>query len=299
MKKTLITVGTFDGLHNGHRFLFTELEKHAVRLNLTPLVLYFPLPPKTLLSPRPEMTILTTPDEKKRLFKHLGIRARALDFDACRHLSAPDFIEKILMRQFNAGAVLAGPDFAFGKDRTGDTDFLRRFARENGLLFLTLPFYKVLQDKISSSLIRKTLSAGDIAAANALLGRPYELTGKVIKGYQLGRKLGFPTANLDTGIYKVLPQGVFAVQVRVGRKFYNGFCNIGFRPTVNPIDSHLPLVEVNIFDFKQSIYGRKITIWFRGKLRDETKFSSLDALKAQLAQDRDHAKTVLTGYPWP
>ena len=299
MKKTLVTIGTFDGLHCGHRFLFTELEKHALRLQLKPLVLYFPLPPKTLLSPRPEMTILTTPDEKKRLFKQLGVPAQALDFDACRNLSASDFTEKVLMQKFHAGAVLAGPDFAFGKNRTGDADFLRRFAQDHALGFLTLPFYKILQDKISSSLIRKMLSAGDIAPANNLLARPYELSGKVIKGFQLGRKLGFPTANLDTGIYKVLPLGVFAVQVRVGRKFYNGFCNIGFRPTVNPIDSHLPLVEVNIFDFKQSIYGRKITIWFREKLREETKFSSLDALKAQLHRDREHARELLKGYPWP
>ena len=299
MKKTLITIGTFDGVHNGHRFLFTELEKLAVRLNLKPLVLYFPLPPKTLLSPRPEMTILTSPDEKKQLLRQLGMHARALDFETCRHLSARDFVEKVLIQTYRAGAILAGADFAFGKDREGDSAFLRRYSTEHDLGFFTLPFYKVMQDKISSSLIRKMLAAGEIAPANGLLARPYALTGKVIKGHRLGRKLGFPTANLNTGIYKVLPLGVFAVQVRVGKKWYNGFCNIGFRPTVNPIDSHLPLVEVNIFDFKQSIYGRKITVYFREKLRDEVKFSSLDALKAQLHQDRALAQKVLRTYSWP
>ena len=299
MKKTLVTVGTFDGLHSGHRFLFTELEKLAVRLNLKPLVLYFPLPPKTLLSPRPEMTILTSPDEKKRLFKQLGISAHALDFEKCRHFSAQNFTDKILMHQFNAGAILAGPDFAFGKDRQGDDAFLRRYGAEHNIGFFTLPFYKIMQDKVSSSLIRKLLASGDIAAANHLLTRPYAVTGKVIKGHRLGRKLGFPTANLDTGIYKVLPLGVFAVQVRVGRKWYKGFCNIGFRPTVNPIDSHLPLVEVHIFDFKQSIYGRNITVYFREKLREEIKFSSLDALTEQLRRDRDHAQDVLKNYHSP
>jgi riboflavin kinase/FMN adenylyltransferase len=293
MKKTLVTVGTFDGVHSGHRFLFTELEKLALRLNLKPLVLYFPLPPKTLLSPRPEMTILTSPDEKKRLFKQLALNAHALDFDACRNLSAQQFIERVLVKKYNAGGILAGPDFAFGKDRTGDLVFLQNYCAKHNLQFCTLPFYKVWQDKISSSLIRKMLSAGDIAPANELLSRPYELTGRVIKGHRLGRKLGFPTANLDTGIYKLLPLGVFAVRVRVGMKIYNGFCNIGFRPTVNPIDSHLPLVEVHIFDFKQSIYGRKITIWFHEKLRDEMKFTSLDALTAQLTRDREHARRVL------
>ena len=293
MKKTLITIGTFDGVHSGHRFLFTELEKLALRLNLKPLVLYFPLPPKTLLSPRPEMTILTSHDEKKRLFNQLGLNARALDFDACRRQSPQAFIEQVLVKKYRAGAILAGPDFAFGKDRAGDLAFLQDYCATHQLQFCTLPFYKILQDKISSSLIRKMLSAGDIAPANELLSRPYEITGKVIKGHRLGRKLGFPTANLDTGIYKLLPLGVFAVRVRVGEKMYNGFCNIGFRPTINTIDSHLPLVEVHIFDFKQSIYGRKITIWFHAKLRDEIKFTSLDALTAQLTRDRAHARTVL------
>ena len=220
MKKTLITIGTFDGVHSGHRFLFTELEKLALRLNLKPLVLYFPLPPKTLLSPRPEMTILTSHDEKKRLFNQLGLNARALDFDACRRQSPQAFIEQVLVKKYRAGAILAGPDFAFGKDRAGDLAFLQDYCATHQLQFCTLPFYKILQDKISSSLIRKMLSAGDIAPANELLSRPYEITGKVIKGHRLGRKLGFPTANLDTGIYKLLPLGVFAVRVRVGEKMY-------------------------------------------------------------------------------
>jgi len=297
MKKNLVTIGTFDGVHSGHRFLFTELEKAAALLHLKPLVLYFPLPPKTLLSPHPEMTILTTPDEKKHLFKQLGLRSCALDFQTCHHLSAADFAEKILMQQFKAGGILAGPDFAFGKDRQGDNAFLRQFAQTHQMDFVPLPFYKIMQDKISSSLIRRTLGRGDIATANTLLARPYDLSGCVIKGHQLGRKLGFPTANLDTGIYKVLPMGVYAVQVRVGRKFYNGFCNIGLRPTIHTLD--LPLVEVHIFNFKQSIYGRKITIFFREKLRDETKFSSLEALRAQLLQDRQRAQAVLQKYTWP
>ena len=291
MKKTLITVGTFDGVHSGHRFLFTELEKLAVRHRLRPLVLYFPLPPKTVLAPHPEMSILTTPDEKKALFKQLSLTAHALDFGACRNLSAQEFAEQILSNKFHAGGILAGPDFAFGRDRQGDTDFLRAYAAQNGMAFYAVPFYKMAQDKISSSFIRKTLVSGDIALANALLGRPYEISGRVVKGNRLGRKLGFPTANLDTGRYKLLPLGVFAVRVRVGRRLYNGFCNIGFRPTVNTLD--LPLVEVHIFDFKQSIYGRKITVWFHAKLRAETKFSSLEELTAQLRRDRQNAYQLL------
>ena len=296
--KNLITVGTFDGLHAGHRALFGKLEMMAARHRLKPLALYFPLPPKTLLAEHPEMTVLTLPDEKKFLLKKEAVPARALDFAACRNLSPEQFFD-ILRTQYDMGGLLAGPDFAFGKDRRGGIDFLREQCEKYGLPFDVAEFSVAGGEKISSSLIRKLLAQGDITLANALLGRPYELTGRVIKGHQLGRKLGFPTANLDTGIYKILPLGVFAVKVRVGRKIYDGFCNIGFRPTVNPIHAKLPLVEVNIFDFKQSIYGRKITIWFVQKLRNEMKFSGLDNLVAQLKSDREDARAALKDFTFP
>lgn len=298
-KKRFITIGTFDGVHIGHRYLFGRLDALAVRYLLKPFVLYFPLPPKTLLGARPEMTVLSTCAEKKRLLKELGIQAAALDFDACRNMEPLDFFENVLLKKYQMGGLLAGPDFAFGKDRRGDTDFLRAECAKRGIPFEVAGFCQTGGEKVSSSLIRKTLAAGDIERANALLGRPYDLTGTVVKGHKLGRRLGFPTANLNTGLHKILPLGVFAVKVRVGRKYYNGFCNIGFRPTVNTIDASLPLVEVHIFDFHQSIYGRKITVWFVGKLRDETKFNGLDALVGQLKKDRESARAVLAGVPAP
>lgn len=296
-KKNFITIGTFDGVHTGHRFLFGCLETLAANHRQKPLILYFPMPPKTLLSSHPEMTVLTLPQEKKILLKKAGTPAKALDFSACQHLSPEDFFN-LLRTQYDLGGLLVGPDFAFGKNRQGDAGFLQQSCHRLNIPCEIATFSKIGTEKISSSLIRKILASGDITRANELLGRPYELTGEVIKGHQLGRKLGFPTANLDTGIYKILPLGVFAVKVRVGRKFYDGFCNIGFRPTVNTIDANLPLVEVNIFDFNQSIYGRKITIWFADKLRDETKFEGLKALTAQLQKDRTRAKEVLKKFPF-
>lgn len=298
-QKRFITIGTFDGVHIGHRFLFGRLDALAVQYLQKPLVLYFPLPPKTLLGAHPEMTVLSTPAEKKHLLKELGMQADALDFDACRNMEPAEFFEKILLQKYQMGGLLVGPDFAFGKDRRGDTDFLRAECAKQGIPFEASAFYRTDGEKVSSSLIRKTLAMGDTERVSALLGRPYELTGTVVKGHKLGRRLGFPTANLDTGIYKILPLGVFAVKVRVGRRYYDGFCNIGFRPTVNTIDSSLPLVEVNIFDFHQSIYGRKITVWFAGKLRDETKFNGLDALVGQLKKDRELARAVLKNLPPP
>ncbi len=296
--KNLITIGTFDGIHLGHQHLFNLLETRAVRHQLKPLVLYFPLPPKTLLSPRPEMSVLTGPEEKKKLFKKMGLRAQALDFMKVRSLSPQQFFNR-LVSHFSCAGLLIGADFAFGKNREGSAVFLREVCAQKNIPFEVAPFYKEEFEKISSSLIRKILAQGNIPRANALLGRPYELTGTVIPGYKLGRKLGYPTANLDTGIYKILPLGVFAVKVRVGTKIYDGFCNIGFRPTINTLDSLLPLVEVHIFDFKQSIYGRKITVWFLQKLRDETKFDSLEALKTQLAKDKQQARFLLQNTAWP
>lgn len=291
-KKNFITIGTFDGVHIGHQFLFGRLEALAAQYRQNPLVLYFPFPPKTLLSSTPEMTVLTTPEEKKKLFKKAGTPARLLDFATCKDLTSQAFFDT-LCTQYSLGGLLVGPDFAFGKDRQGDVNFLRARCQQAGIPFHMVDFSKTGTEKISSSLVRKILAGGDIPTANALLGRPYELTGRVIKGHQLGRKLGFPTANLDTGIYKILPLGVFAVKVRVGRRLYDGFCNIGFRPTVNTLSTKLPLTEVNIFDFKQSIYGRNITIWFVKKLREEMKFQGLDALISQLKEDRSNAKQIL------
>ena len=293
MKKNFITIGTFDGVHAGHRFLINQLEILAARYRQKPLALYFPLPPKTLLGLKPEMTVLTLPKEKKLYLRELGTPAQALDFSSCRNMRAEKFFKEILLKKYNMGGLLVGADFALGKGREAGAEWLKERCHALNIPFEMVRFYKTGTQKISSSLVRKILATGDIARANTLLGRPYELTGKVIKGQQLGRKLGFPTANLDTGIYKILPLGVFAVRVRVGNGFYDGFCNIGFRPTVNSIEGKLPLVEVHIFDFDADIYGKNITVWFADKLRNETRFDTLPDLVAQLKQDRREAKKVL------
>lgn len=291
--KHFITIGTFDGVHAGHQFLFNRLNVLAAHALQQPLVLYFPLPPKTLLAPHPEMTILSTPQEKKVLLQQASAaKTIALDFDKIHNQSPSDFFNELLTR-YQMGGLLIGKDFAFGKDRQGSSDFLRTECLKRDLPFEVLDFLSCQEQKISSSLIRKTLAAGDIAQANAFLGRPYEVSGTVIVGNKLGRTLGFPTANLDTGIYKILPLGVFAVKVLVEGKIYQGFCNIGFRPTVNTIQSPIPLVEVHIFDFNQDIYGKEITVYFYEKLRDETKFNGLDALVSQLKKDRAEARRIL------
>lgn len=290
-RKKLITIGTFDGVHLGHKALFAKLEQLSVKLQMKAQVLYFPYPPKSLLAEQPAMTVLSTPPEKKALLKKcLSCRAEELNFQMYREYTAEKFFKKVLLEKYNCGAILAGPDFAFGKNRQGNSEFLKNKCAQLGIPCEILPFYDGEDgSKISSSLIRKTLAEGDIKTANALLGRPYSLEGRVIEGKKLGRKIGFPTINLDINFYKLLPLGVFAVKVRVGRKFYRGICNIGFRPTVNPIDSIIPLVEVHLLDFRRSIYGHRVEVFFYDKIRSESKFDGLDALKAQLSQDKESA----------
>lgn len=298
--KNFITIGTFDGVHAGHRFLFNRLDVLAVQYMQKPVVLYFPYPPKTLLAAQPEMTVLTTPAEKKKLLAQTtGARNEALDFAVCRNMAPEKFFEEILLKKYNMGGLLVGKDFAFGKNRAGHAGFLREACAQHNIPFEAAEFFTAQGQKVSSSLIRKLLAQGDIPAANALLGRPYRLSGKVIVGNKLGRKLGFPTANLDTGIYKILPLGVFAVRVQVGTQVYNGFCNIGFRPTVNTIQATIPLVEVHIFNFRKSIYGRTITVEFISKLRAEQKFNGLDNLVKQLTADREEALSILQNFTAP
>lgn len=295
-KKNLIAVGTFDGVHLGHRRLFSRLEQLAVQYRLRPQVLYFPYPPKTLLSPRPEMSVLSTPPEKKALLKScLDVTAQELNFQMYREYTPERFFKKVLLEKYRCSGILAGPDFAFGKNRQGDGAFLQDKCAQLGLPCEIMPFYDAPDGtKISSSLIRKTLAAGDIETANTLLGRRYSLEGRVVSGQRLGRKLGFPTANLDINFYKLLPLGVYAVKVRVGRKYYRGICNIGYRPTVNTIHSVIPLVEVHILDFKRSIYGQRIEVYFYDKIRGETKFDGLEALKAQLMRDKEAARKIIS-----
>lgn len=294
--KYFLTVGTFDGMHLGHRALFTRLEQLAVLHQLKPLVLYFPYPPKTLLCETPAMTVLSTPPEKKLQLKQaLGDTQREeLNFYLYREFTPENFLKKVLIGKYRCGGILAGPDFTFGKNRAGNDAWLKQKCAQLGLPFEVLPFYNGPRgEKISSSLIRKTLAAGDIAGANAMLGHAYSLEGRVIPGQRLGRKLGFRTANLDVNFYKLLPLGVYAVRVRVGHSWYKGICNIGYRPTVNTISAPVPLTEVHILDFNKSIYGRRIEVVFVAKIRGEEKFASLDALKKQLAKDKSAARQLI------
>lgn len=288
MPKTFITIGTFDGVHRGHKKLFTLLKHEAKKLGLSPLALVFQFPPKNILNNNLEQSVLLDLKQKKELLK--DIKTVYLDFNKVKDLSADEFFS-ILLNKYKMGAIIVGKDFAFGKNRQGNIPFLREKCKQNNTQLFVIDFEEEGQSKISSSRLRTVLKSGEILTFNKMLGRPFTLEGKVIKGNQLGRKIGFPTANLDISKEQVLPRGVFAVFVYLNGKKYKGICNIGFKPTVTI--NGLPTVEIFIFDFNKDIYGQIIRAEFLQKIRDEKKFDGLGELTKQINEDCAIAQKIL------
>jgi riboflavin kinase/FMN adenylyltransferase len=289
MRKNFITIGSFDGVHLGHGHLVCGLKKLARQNNMASCVLAFVVPPKAFLTRG--VQLLTAPREKLALLRELcPDKTAPLDFKEVQNISARGFFD-ILVQKYNMGGILAGPDFAFGRNRAGGADFLRRACARSGVIYARETFLKIGGHKISSSAIRRALAAGDVRAASVMLGRPYSAQGKIIKGRQLGRTIGFPTANMAYDAAKILPRGIFAVRVYLGDEVFKGVCNIGMRPTV--CDNGLPSVETHILDFDRDIYGRIMRVDFMAKIRDEIKFESLPRLKAQIRRDAARARLLL------
>lgn len=282
--KKFITIGTFDGVHRGHIKLFDALKKEARASGLRPLILYFPLPPKTLLSACPDMSVLTLPGEKAALLERARVDFAALDFEKVRALSAEQFLD-LLVSKYKMAGLLAGKDFALGRGRAGHIEELRRLCAEREIKFVVEDFFNEGGHKISSSVVRAALAHGHMEDAAKLLGYKYFVQGKVVRGRQLGRELGFPTANLDVGRYKILPHGVFAATAEYEGKTYKAVVNIGFNPTVTPVHADIPLVEAHLLNFNENIYGKNLKLSFAAKLRSEKKFDSLSALSAQITAD--------------
>ncbi|MDR1683834.1 MAG: riboflavin biosynthesis protein RibF [Elusimicrobiota bacterium] len=288
MRKNFITIGAFDGVHLGHRRLIYALKDFAAQNKMNSAVLAFGYPPKVVMQGLPPQAVITTPAEKFELIRALGpAQIYKLDFNKLRDLSARDFFAALL-KKYKMGGILVGPDFAFGKDRGGRLDFLKKACAANNIIYIASDFVQEGGRKISSSLIRAALRGGDIESVGKMLGRPYRLSGKIVKGRRLGRAIGFPTANMAVDGHKILPPGVFAVRVYLGKEVFKGVCNIGTRPTIDK--NGAPSVETHILDFNRSIYGRVLKVDFLFKIRGEKKFSGLDELKIQIAKDARAAR---------
>lgn len=304
---TSIALGNFDGIHRGHQRVITPAIAHAQQAQQTviagrsqpetlcPTVVTFDPHPREFFTGNLKR-LLTPLPEKAELLSQLGIEQLVLlPFDrTLAALSPEEFVRDILIQKLKVQHISIGLDFCFGRSRSGNSTDLRLIASEMGVEVSIAPLFKEEGDRISSSAIRAALIDGKLAIANQLLGRPYSLRGEVVHGQKLGRKIGFPTANIEFSATKFLPKyGVYAVQVS-GTPFSTpqpGILNVGCRPTVDP-DAVNPTVEVHLFNVDQQLYGETLTLELLHYLRPEQKFESLDHLKAQIKQDCDRTKRL-------
>jgi len=294
-RNAVVTIGTFDGVHLGHQKIVAQMKEEAVRMGgETVIITFYPHPRRVVKERNVNIQILTTLPEKITLLESYGIdNVVVVAFDeAFANQSASQYIEDFLWKKFQPKCVIIGYDHRFGHGRMGDYQLLEEYGKKLGFAVKEIPEQIQNEISISSTKIREALLKGDIATADKCLGHPYFFEGVVVKGNQLGRTIGFPTANLATGDpEKLIPEnGVYAVNVRLQDKVYLGMMNIGVRPTVGGTSR---TIEVNILDFDKDIYGETLKIEVMAYLRGEQKFAGLDALKAQLAKDRDAVKELL------
>ena len=286
-----MTIGAFDGVHRGHQEVLSHLKREAEARGLSTTVITFEPLPGEFLFPEKAPPRLMTFREKFRALEGLGIdHLLCLRFNnKLRTMSPRAFVERIFVGGLNARYIAFGDDFRFGKERAGDLTFTESLAGEFGYEVVPTSTYDVAGERVSSTRIRSVLLGGDFDAVTDLLGRPFQLSGKVLKGKQLGRQIGSPTANIALKRVKSPLQGVYAVRVKgAGMMDAPGVANVGVRPTVN--DGTLANLEVHLFDFTRDIYGERLEVEFMTKLRDEKKFDSLDSLKSAIARDQASAR---------
>ncbi len=293
---SVVTTGTFDGVHRGHQAILQYLKRRAVARNGSSTVVSFDPHPRAVVH-GDAVPLLTTIDERARILDALGIdRFVVLPFtEAFANLQATEYVEEVLLEQVGMKEIVIGYDHAFGKDREGNRALLERMGTAHGFSVDVIPPQEVNHDVVSSSQIRSLLAKeGDVTRASELLGRPYVLSGTVEKGAGRGRQIGYPTANLDIHHpNKLVPQiGVYATHVQIGAEgpVHAGMMNIGRRPTFEGMDV---TVEVHLLDFEGDLYGQTVRVEFLRRLRDEKKFDSVDDLVAQLSRDEDHCKRVI------
>ena len=291
----VVTIGNFDGLHQGHKKIIREMKSISQNSSAKTMVIFTEPHAKEFFSM--DKNIMEQParispwrDKFKNLENENIDFAFFLKFNKSLQTMSPEiFIEKVL-GSLNIINLMIGDDFRFGQDRKGDFLMLKEWSRSQGISLSKLPTFSIDNHRVSSTWIRETLSLSDFSLAKKLLGRPYSFEGKVVHGNRLGRSIGFPTANIWLPKNNLPIKGVFSVKISIDVSEFEGIANIGIRPTVGGTS---PVLEVNIFDFKKEIYGKRIKVEFVKKIRDEKKFDSLDDLKKQIAKDVNTAKEQL------
>jgi riboflavin kinase/FMN adenylyltransferase len=293
-KRTVLTTGTFDGVHEGHKAILKEVVDHARQAGGESVLLTFEPHPRKLLFPDQPLGIITPLHKKLRLLEEAGIEhVVVMPFTReFANMSATEYIEA-LVKSFHPHSIVIGYDHHFGHDRTGNIKLLEEYASVYGYELIEIPARMIDDATVSSTKIRKAIADGRMEEATHMLGRHYTLAGTVVHGNKLGRELGYPTANLEPidGDQIVPARGIYAVQAIHDGAIYNGMLSIGFNPTVT--DKKVLRIEANLFDFDKDIYGDILELVFVKKLRDEQKFDSLDALKDQLLTDKKETLKAL------
>jgi len=291
---SVIAIGAFDGLHRGHQALLLQVRERAQVLGCSPIVVSFEPLPRAFFSAEP-IPRLSSVREKLRGFATGGLEhTLLLRFNtALTTMAAENFVRRVLVDRLATREVWVGSDFRFGHKRAGDVALLERMGAQHGFAACTMPAVQFDGARISASRARMLLAAGEFAGVEPLLGRPFVIDGKVEYGNQLGRTLGFPTANIHLQQRASPVHGIFAVRVGLGEGecSWPGVASLGVRPTVNQVSE--PLLEVHLFDFDGDLYGQRMAVQFVAKLRDEQKFDGLEPLKAQMHVDARMARELL------
>ncbi len=291
----VVTSGTFDGVHLGHQKILNRIREIARKIEgETVLITFWPHPRLVLYPNEHNLRLLSTFEEKTKLLRSYGIdHLISIPFTKdFSQLSSEEFIEKVLVEKIKTKKLVIGYDHRFGKNREGSFEYLQKHHSEFGFDLEEISRQDVDEIGVSSTKIRAALETGNVTTATNYLGRPYELNGLVIKGQQIGRSIGFPTANIHIpNDYKLIPMdGVYAVEALVNGSLFKAMLNIGNRPTVGGTKKTL---EAHLFDFQGDLYDKQITIYLREFLRAERKFENLEELKKQLAVDQKMAKSLL------
>ena len=288
-KKTIVTLGTFDGVHIGHNAILDKICKAAQQENLESVILTFFPHPRLVVSNNYDIKLLNTIEEKSILLDKKGIQNFIIHpFDKVfSELTPREFVTQVLVEKLNIQKIIIGHDHKFGKNRAADFNDLINFGKEFGFEVEEISAQQINEVSVSSTKIRNSLLEGNIFLANEYLGYPYVLSGSIVKGNQLGRTIGFPTANIEIPEdYKLIPKnGVYIVTVNVDNQTVFGMMNIGVKPTLG--ENKLS-IEVHLLDFDNDIYHQKIQVNVLERLRDEQKFESFEALKSQLEVDKQN-----------
>lgn len=291
-KGCVLTIGKFDGVHLGHQAVLSNLIQKARELSLPATVMVFEPQPEEVFAPERAPARLSRLRDKYHALEALGVdRLLCIQFNSrFANFSAQHFVEDLLVDKLGIQFLVVGDDFRFGKGRAGDFNMLVEEGHQCGFTVVSTDSFRIQDCRISSTEIRQVLARDDFPQAQAMLGRPFAITGKVVHGDKKGRTIGFPTANVLLKRCTTPVTGVFAVQVQVNGERFAGVANVGKRPTVNGRRSQL---EVHLFDFEGDIYGRFISVELRVKLRDEARFDSFVQLQQQIKRDARQARALL------